>query len=106
MDTIKNALIEKADINGSGTTLTYWIGLDYGDGGHQSFGGYGLGGDFGCKAISRVMQIVGVQSWKDMVGKPVRAKIVNGFIDSLGHFLKDEWFSLEELSIECGCKKK
>lgn len=51
-----------------------------------------LGGHF----IYRCMEIVGVDDWSKMVGKPVRVLINNRRIDAIGHYLEDKWYYLVE----------
>lgn len=98
MRTIKNAVINRADIDCE-RFLTYWVHVDY-DSGGQAFGGYGLGGDFGCEAIKRLLEVVGVESWLKLQGKPVRIDADWGKIFRIGNYIKEEWLDLEALAIE------
>lgn len=100
---IKNAIIESVSLdNGDRGLLTAWIHLDYGDGGHQGFGGYALylpkdyqnhtllshAGHF----IFRCMEIADVSSWDKIKGKSVRVHIEDGRIKGIGHITKKDWF--------------
>lgn len=82
--------------------MTSYISLDYGDGGHQSFGGYALylpeswdhhkletvAGHF----IFRVMEVAGVTEWNDLVGRTIRVESNHSGVYRIGHIVKDDWF--------------
>lgn len=64
--------------------FTAYIALDYGDGGHQSAGGFSLddfdpekkhrvGTAFGMEWIRRAMKACGVESWEQLEGRTVYA---------------------------------
>jgi len=107
---IKNAIIKntRLSIENYGC-LTAWLELDYG-GCEQGFGGYMLylpksfkhhrlesvTGHF----IYRVLEVAGVSSWDDLVGKSIRVNSsANDKIVEIGHIIKDIWFNPEmELS--------
>ena len=92
--------------------LTCSLTLDYGSS-FQSFGGYALderikimhkfshreGTKIGMIFIQKLMEVVGVRSWEELEGQHVRAKIdgFNSPVSSIGHFLKDKWFTPKEL---------
>lgn len=106
---IRNAIIESISIDmGDRGLLTAWLFLDYGDGGHQGFGGHVLylpksykhhteKGDFAGHFIFRCMEIAGVEKWTDVKGKSIRVKYEGGTgcsskIIAIGHIIKDDWF--------------
>ena len=107
MTTERNAVIDYAtlEIDDHGL-LTAWIGLDYGDSGHQGFGGWGLylpksfthhelkgiAGHF----IFRVMEIAGVTKWDQLKGKTVRVRCTMSNVQSIGHIVKNDWFDPSE----------
>lgn len=110
---IKNALIESTTIDtGDRGLLTAWLTLDYGDGGHQGFGGFALylpkdyshyteKGDFAGHFIFRCMQIAGVESWDKIKGKSIRVKhegtsVFSSKIIAIGHITKNDWFNPSE----------
>jgi hypothetical protein len=113
---IRNAVIRKVDILIERGILTVWLHLEFGSGG-QAFGGYYLHSlsrkdykvtDFGGHAghfIMRVLEIVGVEHWDELKGKPVRVRGNSERITTIGNFIKDEWFnpSIEfEIEIKSG----
>ena len=107
--TIQNALIDGAKIVIERGVLSAWIYLDYGDSGHQGFGGFALyfPKDFSHSTnqknyaghfIHRIMKIADVESWGNLIGKTVRVKKRGHCdpIEEIGHILKDDWFNPKE----------
>jgi hypothetical protein len=100
----KNAIIESVDItNDDHGLLTIWLHLNYGGSG-QGFGGYALylpesykhhdkQANFCGHFIWRVMEVAGVAHWKDIVGKTIRVRSEHSKVHSIGHIVKDDWFS-------------
>lgn len=103
---IKNATITSVDID-TERGLSMWVNLDYGGSG-QGFGGFMLynkksweknnehNKNYAGHFISRVMEVVGVDSFQKLKGKAVRVKADHGSVKSIGNFLKDEWFTPSE----------
>lgn len=99
---IKNAIIESAKIDiGDRGYLDVWLTLDYGGSG-QGFGGYAIYLPKSFKHhklesvaghhLFRIMEIAGVEQWDKLKGKTVRARVVNGLVEAIGHIVKDDWF--------------
>lgn len=50
----------------------------------------------GLEAISKILEIVGVNQWEDLSGKYIRVKD-NGWgstIDEIGNLMKEKWFNI------------
>ena len=106
-DTVENAVIENVSLfRTEYGSLMSDITVDYGDGSHQRFGGYTLH----CQNtdilpqgmartgiwISRLLEVLEVKSWSELVGTPVRVRRCDSCISAIGHFLKDQWFDPEK----------
>lgn len=103
-----NAIITSATIKEEHGVLSAWLMLDYGGSG-QGFGGYVLylpqsfthhkDPQNNCAGIFiwRCMEIGGVDSWSQLVGKSVRVRKDDEFgpIKAIGHIIKDNWFDPE-----------
>lgn len=95
---IENAVITSMSISNTDYgALTIWIGLSYGDGSQQGFGGYclysGLKTDYTGKFIWRLFEIADVSEWSKLINKPICVKIEDCSVKAIGHFLKDDWFT-------------
>ena len=102
----RNATITKADLDTERGVLTAWLHLDYGGSG-QAFGGYVLFKPEAnpCRSersaecrdctglfITRVLEVVGVDSWSKLPGKAIRVRATHSGVEAIGHYLKDKWF--------------
>lgn len=102
----KNAVITSAVITAEDHgLLSAWLHLDYGGIG-QGFGGNVLylpkpfahhelksyAGHF----IWRVMEVAGVEKWDQLKGKTIRARANHCGVASIGHIVKDDWFTPAE----------
>lgn len=85
----------------------FCLTLDYGPA-TQGFGLFQLdawneqrgrreGTRFGMESIIGVLETLGVESWEDLCGTPVRARLEDGIIRAIGHYLEDRWFDNEAL---------
>lgn len=99
---IKNAVIEAATISTKERgILECWLTLDYGGSG-QGFGGHALYlpksfahhrlESVAGHHIYRIMQVAGVDSWDEVVGKTIRVKASWNSVHAIGHIVKDDWF--------------
>ena len=53
----------------------------------------------GLEAISKILEVAGVDEWEQLPGKYIRVKDSGGWgstIDEIGHLIKDKWFNLRE----------
>ena len=101
---ILNAIVTSVTLGVErGSFLDSWVFVDFGNGGAQGFGGFALYPGQTAKHhridspaghwIWRVMQVAGVENWRDVVGKAIRCRIAgNGQICAIGHITKDDWF--------------
>lgn len=76
--------------------LSAMIIVDYGDGGHQGFGGYSLGGDAMSIFVENTLKVVGVESWEELKDKYVRVKTSEHKIFEIGNITKETWFNPEK----------
>lgn len=106
---ISNAIVESATIQlDHSCFLCVWLSLDY-CGSGQGFGGHVLGGvsdvsagdhrnqpNLAAEAIVRIMEVCGVDKWKNIPGKTIRVKRttdgLGGDIIAIGHIVKDIWY--------------
>jgi len=101
----KNAVIKSASLVIEHGVLSGWVRLDYG-GTFQGFGGYVL---YLPKSFShhelmssaghwiyRVLEIAGVERWSELTGKTVRVRCTYDNVHSIGHIIKDDWFTPSE----------
>lgn len=58
----------------------------------------------GLEAISKILEVAGVDKWEDLPGKHIRFKD-NGWgstIDEIGHIIDDKWFNIREFFANSG----
>lgn len=107
----ENARITKQTISmADHGCLTFFVYLEArawsaGYGGYNIAHGY-LGADEfsaetgnGLEAMMRIMDVVGVERWEDLVGKYVRCKVESsgmGPVIEIGNIIKDKWFNIDE----------
>lgn len=90
--------------------LSFWLYLDYG-GGSQGFGGLCLddvikneSGLFKARGahkicgfvLQRILETLEVETWERLPKTHVRVIADHDRIHAIGHFLKDQWFYLDE----------
>ena len=107
LEEIRNAVIESTRLTvADHGVLSSWIYLDYGGAG-QGFGGYCLAtnpsrkGEKGVTHVCglylwRLLEIAGVDDYEKLPGRPIRVKATHNGITSIGHYLKDDWFTPKE----------
>lgn len=109
MDTIetKNARIDSTflGIEDHGI-MTFVLGLDYGDSGHQGAGTYALdewdevnskrrGMSKSIELIRKILEIVSVEKWEDLEGKFIRVKAEHCKVHAIGNITKNEWLDFK-----------
>lgn len=91
--------------------FTFMISLDYGGSG-QGAGGYALDGwdektksrkgwKFGIDFISRILAVVGVETWESLPGKSIRVKSDFNKVLAIGNFLEENWLDFDEFMAGC-----
>ena len=89
--------------------LTAFVHLDY-SGSSQGFGGYSLDSPSIDREVSRnrlphlacghfimgVLRVTKASDWESVKGCVVRARVEDGFVCALGHFMDDDWFCPKE----------
>ncbi len=102
----KNAVITGVSLGMERGILTSYVFLDYGNSA-QGFGGYVLHsvnrkgfnstpGNYAGHFITRVLDIVDVESWDQLKGKTVRVQSESSKIHAIGNIIKDNWFNPSE----------
>jgi hypothetical protein len=92
----RNAIIKKTflGIEDHGI-FTATLTLNYG-GTEQGFGMHDLTYEaYGIKYLRSILKAVGVESWEDLVGTPIRAKCEFTKVHAIGHLIEDKWFEPE-----------
>jgi hypothetical protein len=93
--------------------LTCYLGLDYVSG-SQLFGGYVLdtpikvdgvfshreGTAYGMIFIQKILETLEVDSWEKLKGIVLRVKCDHNKVYAIGHFMKDKWFSPEDIKVK------
>jgi len=110
MSEILNAKIERTKLGfDRGTFLCAWLYMDYGDSGHQGFGGVVLAKkgcfesevqSFGINCISEILSVLEVEEWDKIKGLYCRVKKGDGFqgeIEAIGHITKNKWFRYDDV---------
>lgn len=106
MEETKNAVIKSATITADDHGhLSAWLMLDYGGTG-QGFGGYPLylpqsfsnheRKSYAGHFIWRILEISGVTDWAQVTGKTIRVRGGHSCVKSIGHIVKDDWFTPSE----------
>lgn len=102
MTQIENARIKDADvvIEDRGHT-TLFVRFDYG-GSSQGFPLFRFDKNSGLAYMSRrLMDVCGVHALAHCVGKPVRVKRDGHSIAAVGHFIDDNWLTVDEILKHC-----
>ena len=108
---ILNAQITDAELSMEDWgSLVLWLQLN-GNGWGVGYGGYGIGKGYvgasefkgfakGTELIMRVMDVVGVVNFKELIGKYVRVAVNfstdGGRVNIIGNILDDKWFDIKD----------
>ena len=107
---MENAKITKASISmADHGCLTFGITLE-GDGWGVVYGGYCIGHGYlgadkftaengsGLEAMMRIMDVVGVSKWEDLVGNYIRVDTSDrlGTVDTIANITKNKTFNIRE----------
>lgn len=87
--------------------LTSYIHIEMADNCHQGFGGYSLSGGAASIWIRGVLDVLELDKWEALAGRPLRIKkkdIWGEPILSIGHIIKNQWFTPAEAFKELGAK--
>lgn len=121
MNKIVNAKIEETFLgreeHGILTCYLYLSGDGFGVGlGGRALDGYAemekrrVATQEGFEFIDRIMTVVGVQKWEDLVGKYVRIEVPEaGFgseVTKVGNLIKDDWLDFKKFFDEQGGKNE
>ena len=108
-ENIENALIESVSLSmAEHGVLTYYIGFSLANGGYAGIGGYCIGHGYlgadefsgyekGIEALMRIMDVVGVERWEDIIGKHISV-VTEGWgsqIHKIGNIMENKWFDEE-----------
>lgn len=108
---IKNAIITSTHLGCEDHGIfTCYLHLDYGGSG-QGFGGYALdkhngnrgegserlGTAYGMEFIRRILSTLEISQWEKLPGTHVRVVASHEKVLSIGHIIKDRWFSPDDL---------
>lgn len=100
---LKNAIIKRTFLGFEGHGIfTFTLHLDYGGSG-QGAGLICLGDTNvldehhgSISLIKRILTVVGVSSWEDLVGKHVRVKASMNEVEAIGNILEDKWLVFKD----------
>jgi hypothetical protein len=100
-DFVENASIMKTHLGYEDHGLpTAYLTLELSTGGVQAFGGLNLTSDDEMKKfVTGVLNAVGVSSWEELPGRPVRVKHAGGPLGNIigvGNIMKEKWYIPEE----------
>ena len=77
--------------------FTFMLNLRYNGGSGQGAGGICLGGDkvdsICGPMIARILEVVGVMTWEELPGQPIRVKAEQAKVHAIGHYLDDKWIN-------------
>jgi hypothetical protein len=85
--------------------FTFMIDLRYNGTGNcgsgQGAGGIDIGDKVGsicAPMIARILEVVGVMTWEELPGKPIRAKVEHMRVHAIGHYLEDRWLNFADFA--------
>jgi hypothetical protein len=92
--TVRNAVVESAEIFRDLTHTTVTVMLSYGSQGSQGAGTHVLTEQL----VRRLLEVAGADKWSQIPGKIVRARVSqeNGVV-ALGHAIEEDWLDFASL---------
>ena len=97
----RNAIIENTRLGFEYHDIfTFSLFISYGDV-SQTAGGYVLSNnrdnkDISSKLITKILKVVGVNSWEELKGKYIRIKADYQKIYEIGNIIEDKWLNFNE----------
>jgi hypothetical protein len=103
-----NARIESTMLGYEGHgILTFFLNLDYGDGGKQAVGGYALDRyekrsnlrmptTWAGALIAAVLELLGQEEWEDLPGTYIRVRYEHDKVHAIGNLLEDKWLDFDK----------
>lgn len=101
---VKNAKITKTTLGLGDREFTFYLYLDYGGSG-QGAGGRCMaeyknneyrGTAYGLDLIIKILEIVDVENWEELVGKHIRVDANHSDVRAIGNLLNDKWLNFDE----------
>jgi len=98
---VKNAIIKKTFLGIEDHGFTFCLYLKYGSG-DQGAGMIALDGDHEVNAIKllrKILEVVGVDKWEDLPGRPIRALASGLKVHAIGHIVEERWVDFQTVLV-------
>lgn len=94
MNEIKNGLIEKTYLGLINDMFTMQIIVRYNKHQEQMYGMFIIDSP---EYITKLLEVLGVISWNELEGTPVRVEATDEEIYKIGNFIEDKWYDYKEI---------